>query len=99
MADILPPVLVIKKQNFEKAFLDVIKIMISQKKMTTTEFGKLNNELTKWLITGMNNVDFDDKRNQMTLDSLADDLWKEFFRDLTLKVKKHRLNFVRKNNI
>lgn len=99
MADILPPVLVIKKQNFEKSFLDVIKIMISQKKMTTAELGELNRELAKSLITGMNTVDFDDKRNKMALDTLAEDLWKEFFRDLTLKVKKHRLKFVRKNNI
>lgn len=58
---------------------------------------ELNKQLIKWLVTGMQNIDFEkDKQNQYALETLVDDLWKEFYRDLNMKVRKHRTKFKRK---
>lgn len=92
-----PPILTIKRQNFEKAFKYIMSEMISTNKMTTSDLNEMNKELTRWLITGMNMVDFEkDFKNKKALEDLVDDLWTEFYRDLNLKVKKHRTKFRRK---
>lgn len=92
-----PPILTIKRQNFEKAFKYIMSEMISTNKMTTSDLNEINRELTRWLITGMNMVDFEkDFKNKKALEDLVDDLWSEFYRDLNLKVRKHRTKFRRK---
>lgn len=92
-----PPVLTIKRQNFEKVFKYIMSEMISTNKMTTSDLNEINRELTRWLITGMNTVDFEkDFKNKKALEDLVDDLWSEFYRDLNLKVRKHRTKFRRK---
>ena len=92
-----PPILTIKRQNFEKTFKYIMSQMISTNKMTTTDLGEINRELTRWLITGMNTVDFEnDFKNKKALNDLVDELWTEFYRDLNLKVRKHRTKFRRK---
>lgn len=98
MAEIhLPPVLTIKRENFEKAFKILMSKMISEDKITIEELRDANKQLVKWLITGMQNVDFkEDKQNQYNLENLVDDLWKEFYRDLNMKVRKYRTKFRRK---
>jgi len=98
MAEVnLPPVLTIKRENFEKAFKILITQMISSDKITMEELREANKQLVKWLITGMQNVDFkEDKQNIYNLEQLVDDLWKEFYRDLNMKVRKYRTKFRRK---
>ena len=92
-----PPILTIKRQNFEKAFKYIMSQMISTNKITTSDLNEINKELTRWLITGMNTVDFEkDFKNKKALEDLVDDLWSEFYRDLNLKVRKHRNKFRRK---
>lgn len=93
----LPPVLTIKRENFEKAFKVLMTEMISNDKITMEELREVNKQLVKWLITGMQNVDFkEDKQNIYNLEQLVDDLWKEFYRDLNMKVRKYRTKFRRK---
>jgi hypothetical protein len=93
----LPPVLTIKRENFEKAFKILMTEMISSDKITMEELREANKQLVKWLITGMQNVDFkEDKQNIYNLEQLIDDLWKEFYRDLNMKVRKYRTKFRRK---
>jgi len=93
----LPPVLTIKRDNFEKAFKILLTEMISKEKIKMDELREVNKQMVKWLITGMQNVDFEkDKQNQYNLDQLVDDLWKEFYRDLNMKVRKYRTKFRRK---
>jgi len=93
----LPPVLTIKRDNFEKAFKIVMSSFISQSKLNMDDTRELNKQLIKWLVTGMQNIDFEkDKQNQYALETLVDDLWKEFYRDLNMKVRKHRTKFKRK---
>jgi len=93
----LPPVLTIKRDNFEKAFKIVMSSFISQSKLNMDDTRELNKQLVKWLVTGMQNIDFEkDKQNQYALETLVDDLWKEFYRDLNMKVRKHRTKFKRK---
>lgn len=98
MAEIyFPPVLTIKRQNFENAFKILMSKMISESKIEITDVRDVNRELVKWLITGMQNVDFkDDKHNQRILEELVDDLWQEFYRDLNMKVRKYRTKLRRK---
>lgn len=98
MAEIsFPPILTIKRNNFEKAFKIVMSKMISEEKLTIEDTRDINREMVKWLITGMQNVDFEkDRQNQFVLDKLVDDLWNEFFRDLNMKVRKYRTQFRRK---
>jgi len=92
-----PPILTIKRQNFEKAFKYIMSQMISTNKITTSDLNEINKELTKWLITGMNTVDFEkDFKNKKALEDLVNDLWTEFYRDLNLRVRKHRTKFRRK---
>jgi hypothetical protein len=93
----LPPVLTIKRGNFEKAFKILMSKMISETKVDTNDVRDVNKELVKWLVTGMQNVDFkDDKQNQYNLEQLVDELWLEFHRDLNTKIKKYRIKFRRK---
>lgn len=93
----LPPVLTIKRENFEKAFKILMAQMISNDKITMEELREANKQLVKWLITGMQNVDFkEDKQNQYNLNVLVDDLWNDFYRDLNMRVRKHRTKFRRK---
>lgn len=93
----LPPVLTIKRDNFEKAFKIVMSKMVADNKMNMDDLRELNKQLVKWLITGMQNVDFEkDKQNQYALELLVDELWTEFHRDLNMKVRKHRTKFKRK---
>jgi len=95
-----PPILVIKKNEFEKAFKFIMEKMISVNKMTSSDLNEINKHLTRWLITGMNTVDSEkDTQNIKALNDLVEDLWKEFYRDLNLKVKKHRTKFRRKSII
>ena len=98
MAEIsFPPILTIKRNNFEKAFKIVMSKMISEEKLTIEDTRDINREMVKWLITGMQNVDFEkNKQNQYVLDKLVNDLWDEFFRDLNMKVRKYRTQFRRK---
>jgi Na+-transporting NADH:ubiquinone oxidoreductase subunit NqrC len=98
MAEIkLPPVLTIKRDNFEKAFKILMTEMISDSKITVEEIREVNKQLVKWLITGMQNVDFEkDRQNQYNLDRLVDDLWTDFYRSLNMKVRKYRIKFRRK---
>jgi hypothetical protein len=92
-----PPILTIKRQNFEKAFKYIMSEIISTNKMTTSDLNEINRQLTRWLITGMNTVDFEkDFGNKKALEDLVEDLWTEFYRDLNLKVRKHRTKFRRK---
>lgn len=92
-----PPILTIKRHNFEKVFKYVISEIISTNKMTTSDLNEINRELRQWLITGMNTVDFEkDYKNIKALEDLVDDLWSEFYRNLNLKVRKHRTKFRRK---
>ena len=93
----LPPVLTIKRDNFEKAFKILMTQMISENKIKMDELREVNKQLVKWLITGMQNVDFEkDRQNQYNLDQLVDDLWKDFYRDLNMRVRKYRMKFRRK---
>ena len=93
----LPPVLTIKADNFEKAFKILMTEMISDSKITTEEIREVNKQLVKWLITGMQNVDFEkDRQNKYNLDNLVDDLWTDFYRSLNMKVRKYRIKFRRK---
>lgn len=93
----LPPVLTIKRQNFERAFKIMMSKMISESKVDTDEIREVNKEMVKWLITGMQNVDFkEDKQNQYNLEQLVDELWNEFYRDLNMKIRKYRTRFRRK---
>ena len=98
MAEIsFPPILTIKRNNFEKAFKIVMSKMISEEKLTIEDTRDINRDMVKWLITGMHNVDFEkNKQNQYVLDKLVNDLWDEFFRDLNMKVRKYRTQFRRK---
>jgi len=98
MADVnLPPVLTIKKENFEKAFKVLMSQMVSSDKISMEELRDANKQLVKWLITGMQNVDFkEDKQNQYNLERLVDDLWTDFYRDLNMRVRKYRTKFRRK---
>jgi Na+-transporting NADH:ubiquinone oxidoreductase subunit NqrC len=98
MAEIkLPPVLTIKRDNFETAFKILMTEMISDSKITVEEIREVNKQLVKWLITGMQNVDFEkDRQNQYNLDRLVDDLWTDFYRSLNMKVRKYRIKFRRK---
>lgn len=98
MAEIkLPPVLTIKADNFETAFKILMTEMISDNKITVEEIREVNKQLVKWLITGMQNVDFEkDRQNQYNLDRLVDDLWTDFYRSLNMKVRKYRIKFRRK---
>ena len=92
-----PPILTIKRQNFEAAFKYIMSQMISTNKISTGDLNEINKELTRWLVTGMNTVDFEkDFKNKKALEDLIDDLWTEFYRDLNLKVRKHRTKFRRK---
>ena len=93
----LPPVLTIKRDNFEKAFKILMTEMISKEKIKMDELREINKQMVKWLITGMQNVDFEkDRQNQYNLDALVDDLWKDFYRDLNMRVRKYRTKFRRK---
>ena len=93
----LPPVLTIKADNFEKVFKLLMTEMISDSKITVEETREVNKQLVKWLITGMQNVDFEkDRQNQYNLDRLVDDLWTDFYRSLNMKVRKYRIKFRRK---
>jgi hypothetical protein len=98
MAEIsFPPILTIKRNNFEKAFKIVMSKLISEEKLTIEYTRDINRDMVKWLITGMHNVDFEkNKQNQYVLDKLVNDLWDEFFRDLNMKVRKYRTQFRRK---
>ncbi len=94
---VFPPILVIKRREFEKVFKEILKVLLSEKKITPDNINSINRELAKWLITGMQNVDFDnDRQNQTALDDLVNDLWTYFYRDLNMKVRKHRTKFRRK---
>lgn len=97
MAEIkFPPILTLKRNNFENAFKLVMKKMISENKIEISDMRDINKELVKWLITGMQNVDFEDAQNQYILNQLVDDLWDKFYMDLNLKLKKYRTKFRRK---
>jgi len=92
-----PPILTIKRQNFEKSFKFIMAKMISTNKLETRELNEINKEWSKWLITGMNTVDFEkDGGNIAELDKLVDDLWTHFYRDLNSEIRKHRVKFRRK---
>src|ERR1035437_5444068 len=96
---VFPPILTIKRQVFEKSFKYIMTKMISTNKFETSELNEINKELSRWLITGMNTVGFDDKKdadNLTALEVLVDDLWTHFYRDLNQQVRKHRTEFRRK---
>lgn len=99
MAKQMPPILVIKRHEFEEAFKKFMSIIISNNKVTPGDMNDINRILSKWLITGMQNVDFENRRNSYELESLVSDLWNHFYRDLNLEVRKHRLGFIRKSLI
>ena len=96
---VFPPILTIKRQNFENAFKFILKKIVSSNKLETRELNEINKELSKWIITGMNTVDFDEKSgadNVKALDDMVDDLWTHFYRDLNMDVRKYRVKFRRK---
>lgn len=93
----LPPVLTVNKGDYEKAFKNVISKFISENHMEIENIREINKLMIKGLITGMQNVDFKkDVRNQYNLDALVDELWFDFSRSLSLKLRKYRTKFRRK---
>lgn len=93
----LPPVLTIKRGNFEDAFKTIMLKMVSENKLEMEDLRGVNKQMVKWLITGMQNIDFEkDIQNKYNLDRLVDDLWTDFFKSLNKNIRKHRIKFRRK---
>jgi len=93
----LPPVLTIKRSNFENAFKTIMLKMVSENKLEMEDLRVVNKQMVKWLITGMQNIDFEkDIQNKYNLDILVDDLWDDFLRSLNKNIRKHRIKFKRK---
>ena len=92
----LPPVLTIKKGSFESAFKTVMKKMVSENKLEIEDLRGINKQMIKWLITGMQNIDFENIQNRYNLDTFVDDLWGDFLKSLNKNIRKHRIKFKRK---
>lgn len=90
------PIFVIKDKLFEEAFKLFLIELIKNDKITISELNELNKKLSKNLIVGSENVDFNNQTNKKALDGLVNETWEFFLRKFKLLLLKHKRNFVKK---
>lgn len=92
----LPLNIVLNERLFEKVFKYMMKAFFTEKRLDTSYILELNQELRKNVIKGFERVDFEERKNQETMNEITEELWKKFLPYLRITLRRYNRDFVKK---